>query len=271
MENVTDSWFEAGKKKRAAGWAVIVLMALGAFLTVKTINEIKSYAFIGRTEVPQNIITVTGTGDVLAVPDIATFNFSVREEAPVVKDAQNKAATKTNQAIAFLEQKGISDKDYKVTGYNIYPRYEYREKAGVGYTYPSGERYLAGYEVSQTIEVKVRSIEDAGDILSGIGEIGVSEVSGLSFSNDMDEELRKEAREKAIAEAREDAKNLARALGVSLGRIVNFSESGNYPVPMYYKASLMADGRGGGESVAPDINPGENKITSSVSITYEIR
>ena len=83
-----------------------------------------------------------------------------------------------------------------------------------------------------------------------------------------------QARDEAIADAKQKAEMLAKQLGVRLVRVVSYNDSGNYPQPMY--ARDMAYGMGGAENqstkaVAPSISIGENKVTSNVSITYEIR
>ena len=120
------------------------------------------------------------------------------------------------------------------------------------------------------MSVKVRTLADAGKLLSGIGELGASNLSGLSFDFDKRDELVREARGKAIAEARMEAVQLAKALGVRLVRLVSYSEGGGYP--MYYgKAEIAAYGRGGNSTAVPEIPVGEDKIISQVSLTYEIK
>ena len=127
-----------------------------------------------------------------------------------------------------------------------------------------------GYNVSQTVELKIRDISVAGEILSGIGEFGATDVSGLNFIVDNEDEINDQARDLAIQDARTQAKVLAKSLGVRLVKIVNFSENGDYPV-YYGMEKAMAVGGGMADSVAPQIPAGENTITSNVSITYEIR
>jgi uncharacterized protein YggE len=115
----------------------------------------------------------------------------------------------------------------------------------------------------------VRKIDSAGTILSGVGNLGASNVSGLNFSIDEEDKLKKEARDLAIEDARESGKILARSLGVKLVRIINFSESGYFPI---YREKFSADVMSvGGAAIAPEIPTGENKITSQVNIVYEIR
>jgi len=214
-----------------------------------------------------NTITVAGTGEVVVKPDIATVSFGVIAENLDVSKAQTDSATKINKIIDFLKTKGVDEKDIKTTNYNIYPRYDYGPVTQI-YPYNS-KQTLAAYVVSQTVEVKIRKIADAGAILSGVGEFGVTDVSGLTFSVDNQDTVKDQARDLAIQDAKAQAKVLAKGLGVKLVRITSFSEGGNYPI-MYSMDKAVATGMGG-DSVAPQIPVGENKITSNVSITYEIR
>lgn len=252
--------------KKVALTLGVVLIALVA---VKVVTEVKSMSYIGKSENALNVITVSGKGEVLATPDIATFSFSVTEEAANVGDAQTRATEKTNKILAQIKEAGVEDKDIKTSSYSIYPRYEYTN-AGI---YTSGTRYLAAYVVSQSVEVKVRAIENAGKILSGIGEFGATDISGLSFSVDEQDELARDAREIAIKDAREQAKVLANALGVDLGRITTFYESAPYqPYPVYYgKDMVMSVGASARPEAAPELPAGESKIVSNVTITYEIK
>jgi uncharacterized protein len=244
------------------------------FVVVKGVNEIRESKFIGGGTVPQSTITISGEGEVFAVPDIAMFSFGVDEEAGTVAKAQDGAAKKINAALAFLKDSGVKEKDIKTTNYSVYPRYEFRREEIVCITFPCpqppGERVLIGYQVSQNVSVKVRDVDEAGEILSGIGVLGVTNVSGLSFSVDDEDVLQREARQMAIEDAQDKAKELARDLGVRLVRIVSFSESGSQPYPRFF-AENAALGKGGDALVVPDIPVGENKIVSRVSISYEIR
>lgn len=250
---------------------MLVAGVLSLFLLVQAFAGIKGLRYIGGQNMT-GTISVSGKGEVVAVPDIATFSFSVSEEAPVVADAQKSATDKTNGILKFLVDNGVEEKDIKTTSYNIYPRYEY---AGDRYgQYGTGKRTLAAYVVSQSVEVKVREISEAGKLLTGVGEFGGSDVSGLSFAVDKYDDLLKEAREKAIAEARENADKLADDLGVNLVRVISYYDQS--PVyPMYYGKDVMNAGHGMGGDMrvesAPQLPAGENKIISNVSVTYEIR
>lgn len=273
MENMNDGVGKALGHKRLGTVVFLAVLFLATFLFMKTLAEIKAYGYIGGGVSSSNTITVSGTGDAFAAPDIATFSFSVSEEDETVAKAQDTATKKMNVAIALLRKAGIEDKDIQTTGYNIYPQYDYIRSVCNEYSCPPGRQELRGYQVSQTVSVKVRNIKDAGKILSDIGSVGVSNVSGLTFTIDDEEGPQREARQKAIDDARAKATELANDLGVRLVRVIGFSENnGGYPTVRFDAAVAMDEAAGGkGGAVAPEVPTGENKITSNVNITYEIR
>lgn len=215
-------------------------------------------------------ISFDGQGEVSAVPDIATISFSVRAEAKTMKEAQTVVTEKVNSALVFVRQNGVSEKDIKTTNYSSYPKYEYEQKACTQGYCPPGKQILTGFEVSQNIEVKVRNIDDSGKIVEGLANAGVTDMQGPNFAIDDEDALKAEARALAIKEAKEKARTLSRDLGVKLVRIVSFTESGApyYPI---YAMEAKSFGMGGDGVRAPELPTGENKITSNVTITYEIR
>jgi len=252
-----------------------VLIVLALFLLVKTYGALKTNTFIGQDIIARNTISVTGEGEVSAVPDIANFSFSVKEEAKTVEEAQIKATEKMNKALNFLNEVGINESEIKTTGYSIYPRYEWWSKEVQCLVAPcppvDRQRILVAYEVSQNISVELKDIDNAGKVLAGIGSLEVTNVSGLNFDIDEKDKLKREARQIAIDEAKSKAKELAKDLGVKLVRIVSYSsDDGNhrYAYPMMEKSMF---GMGGSDMAIPEIPVGENEIKSTVYITYEIK
>jgi uncharacterized protein YggE len=247
-----------------------VAIVLVAFLAVQTINGLKAYNYIG-TGSAQNTISVTGDGEVFATPDIATFTWSVTETGANVKDAQTKATTKVNAALESLKQNGIEEKDIKTVNFNANPKYEFTQSVCTSFSCPPSKQTLVGYEVTQSVSVKVRAVDNAGKVIDGVTSAGVSEVSSLSFTVDDQDALIAQARGEAIKKAKAKAKVLAKDLDVDLVRIVSFSDGNGYPTPIMYKMDAMTLQAGREASVAPSLPTGENKITSNVTITYEVR
>lgn len=256
------------KGKLVLSGAAAVLAVLTLFLLVKTFDALATF---GKGDMPyMNTITVEGTGEATAIPDTAMIGYSVTETGATVGEAQTKATEKMNAALAFLKDAGVEEKDTKTTSYNVYPEYEYQQPCYYGTCPVQSNPRIIGYQVSQSIEVKVRDTEKAGEILQGLGDVGVQNIYGPNFTVDDEDATREEARSEAIAEARAKAKRLAKELGVGLGKVVSFYENtGGYP---YY-----GEGYGGAmdasmtkEAPAPNLPVGENETSVSVSITYEI-
>lgn len=249
-----------------AGFA---LLSVGAvFLLVLTINQIRSGQYIGQAEDTQNTITVSGSGEATAIPDSARFTVGVTNEAETVSAAQQQSTNTMNEIIDYLKDQGVADEDIKTTRYDINPRYEYMENNSIPRR-PEGERQLVGYEVSQRVQVTVTDISQAGDLLSGVGERGADDVSGLSFVVEDRERLQQEAEVAAIENTRQKARQLADALGVNLKRVVSFNQSGGYRPTQYSRLETADDASGG--SASPQIPAGETRIEQQVEITYEIQ
>ncbi len=113
-------------------------------------------------------------------------------------------------------------------------------------------------------------MDDVGAIVQGLGNVGVSELNGPNFAIDKEDDLKAEARKKAIDDAREKAKVLAKDLGVSLVKISSFSEGGNYGGMVYSAKAEMAMDSGSAPAPAK-IPKGVQTVSSDVTITYEIR
>jgi len=113
--------------KRVSKWTAISLILLSAFLLMKVIADFKKLPNIGKEIYPQSTIMVTGKGEAYAIPDVATFSFSVVELGDTVKQAQEKADQKINKTLAAVRESGVQDKDIKTTNYNVYPKYEWNQ------------------------------------------------------------------------------------------------------------------------------------------------
>jgi hypothetical protein len=278
---------------KAAAWA---LCLLAIFLVVISIKEIKAIGYVGVNPQGPNTITVSGTGDAMAAPDVATFSFTVTETKTTVADAQKAATDKINSALKAVRDAGVADKDIQTESYYINPHYEYQSEscvytsgAGSGTSSsggtivplvsPSlppvpicrpGRNVLTGYDVSQSIQVKVRELGKAGAIFTSIGSLGVESVNGLTFSVDNPDSVQAEARTKAIADAQSKAKELAKELGVRLVRITSFSDNNYSPRPMMYAMGAAVGSESSKDVTPPEVPAGEQKMTDTVSITYEI-
>lgn len=265
-----DTFVNSLEKYKVAKYIAAFVVIVSVFFTIKAVTAIKEYRYVGKGVYPSSVISVNGKGEILVKPDIASINYSIVENAKTAKDAQDKATKKSNDTLSAIKALGVDEKDIKTIGYNIYPKYESTSAPCSQYYCPPFKSEITGYEVSQTFEVKVRSIEKSGDVLAKIGEMGVSNVSGISFVTDDMDKLKADAKELAIKDAKEKAKKLAKDLGVSIKKVTSYYDNTD---------NIYGYGEGMGGSVmsakvdsrmSPEIPTGENKVTASVTITYEI-
>lgn len=234
-----------------------------------------TYKAAGGVYTGQLNISVRGTGEILAKPDIGQFSFSVLAEGENAAEAQDASAEAVNAIIAYLTEAGVDEDDIKTQYYNLNPKYRYEERVCAPNMYcPPGERVTDGYEVSQSIMVKVRDLDQSGELISGVGERGATNISNLQLTIDDESVLKAQAREQAITDAQEKAQELAEDLGVRLVRMTSYWEDeGPYYPAMGYGGEMMAMDASEEAMVrtAPSIPTGENTITSNVTISYEVR
>lgn len=267
MNNPFSEVFENGGVRLAF---IGTLCILALFLLAETMNIAANF---GRPSSPAtDTITVQGSGQATLPPDVARISFTVENTKLTVADAQAATTKQANAALDFVKKQGIADKDVKTLSYNISPQYSYPNPCPSGALCPDYSRApkITGYQVSETVQVTMHDLSQVGAMLGGLGELGVQNLNGPAFALDDPTAGYDAARADAISKAKEQADRLAKQLGVSLNKIVNFSESsGGYSYPMY------AYGMGGGvaesKAATPSVPTGENTYNASVSITYEIR
>lgn len=247
---------------------VIAVIAL-IIIAVKSIDHDRYQPGNGQ---PLPSITVRGKGEVVTVPNIATMSFSVENTSKAMADAQSAVSTKANALVAVLEKIGIAEKDIKTDGFTAYPKYDYTAPSvscAPGYC-PGTNQVISGYTVSHSYSVKIRDLGKINDVAKALTDANVSSISGPTFEVDNIDQVKNDARDKAIADAKVQAKALASQLGVRLKGIVDFQavDNGGY-MPVAYAAM---DSRMMKEAAAPapDIKPGESTIKTEVSITYRI-
>jgi len=234
--------------------SIVLMIVVIAFVAV-LINE--------KTGANENLISVSGLGEVYVTPDVGFVTISVKTENRNVSVATDENSQKMNEVIEYIKSEGVESKDLKTTGYNINPRYEWNND--------TGKRTLAGYEVSQSLNVKIRDLSKVGTIISNATSKGANDVSSLSFIVDDDEEAKAEAKELAINDAKAKAKELEELLGIKMVRIVSFSESGYVPIRVAYDEAVNFKKQLSSSIAVPTIETGENKITSTITITYSIK
>ena len=185
------------------------------------------------------LITVSGEGDVMAVPDIAELRVGVQTgPKKTAKEAMTALEKSMNEVLASVRAMKIEEKDIRTEQLMLNPSYDWSD----------GKQTLRGYEATQSLVVKVRDMDNVGNVLSGVANVGENQIGGVQFTIDDSDTLREQARKEAIEKAQAKAQKLASDLGMRLGKIKGYNEGGDYVLPpMPYAA------RGMGGEVAMDM------------------
>ena len=209
----------------------------------------------------QTGIWVSGQGEVNVVPDIAVLSVGVEVQKTTVSEAYSVAEETMEDIIQTLIDNGIMEEDIKTQYFNINQVTDYRS---------SQPDVIVGYTVRNIAGVTIRDIDKTSDILGVVAAAGGDyiRINNLSFSVDDPEPYRQEARDKALADAREKAEQIAETSDVNLGEPTYIAESSYTPYPIDYGMAIQAPIVVSESGVS--ISPGETTIAVTVQVAYSI-
>jgi hypothetical protein len=206
-------------------------------------------------------ISVTGHGEVEAPPDTGFFDVGVQVSAPTVAAARDGAASAADRVISALKKDGVDAKDIQTQNFSISPEYDYSKN--------SSRPTIVGYQVSNTVSVKVRKLDNFSKIVDDASAAGGDAVrlSGIRFGIEDDKKLLDQARAAAMEDAKQKADQLARLGGVKLGPPQTISESQTTRPPQTFG---VAEKGAGDVSIPTPIEAGTGKVTVDLSIRWAI-
>jgi uncharacterized protein YggE len=212
-------------------------------------------------ETATRTISVTGTGKVDLVPDIAYISIGVHTQNKDISEAvtsNNSATKKMKEALVKL---GVADKDIQTSNFSIYPQQQYDKEGQM--------TDVVIYSVDNNVMVTVRKLDQIGQLLGEAVKAGANSINNIQFDVDNKSQAQAEARKAAVDDARKQAEELAKAAGVTVGEIQSISVY-TAEVPMY----SMYSGRGSFETAAASnvpISAGQMTVTVTVNATYLIK
>ena len=173
-------------------------------------------------------IWVNGTGKATGDPDLGIISLGVEALADSAAEARGLAAEAIDRTISSLRGNNVDDRDMQTSQFSISPRYDNQEVTRCIGCRVEFERVLIGYQVNNTLTVKVRDLDNMGGIIDGATEAAgnLVRINRVSFTIEDTKPLQNEAREEAIADMLTKANAMAELAGVELGKLVFLTESG---------------------------------------------
>jgi len=205
-------------------------------------------------------ITVGGRANVAGTPDTLRLDLSVVATASSVSEALASANLSGGAVQKSLLDNGVQRKDLQTSGLNIQPEYDYSN---------GGTPRLKGYQVSESVNAKLRSLVRAGDVIGKAVSAGGNavRVNGISLDLEDTGALVSSAREKAFAEAKTKAEQYAKLAGRGLGDALSISEDVSNPSPI----AMPYAGMDSAKSTSVPIQPGSQDVSVSVTVGFSMR
>lgn len=236
----------------AAG--AIVAIALVAAVAISAWDHDGGRATAAETDATRTI-NVSGEGRVSMTPDVAVLNLGVNMRDPQLATAQSNATATMNAVRDALRAAGVAERDIQTSQYSVYVEQDYNQP----------NQPVIGYVVTQMVTAKVRQIDQAGETIQAAVDAGANQISGIWFTLEDTSDAIRQARERAVADARERAEHLARLANATLGPVQTISEGYSTPgAPVPYAADAVAERAAG----APSIDAGTMEVVVSVSVSY---
>ncbi len=216
-------------------------------------------------------IWVSGEATVSLEPDLALLNIGVESMKSTVVEARDEAAKAMDAILKILSARGIEGRDVQTRSFNISPRYEFREVIDEGFR--TNRQVLVGYQVSNSVAIKIRDLDAAGDIIDEVVAVGgdVLRINGISFTVEDPKPFMAQLREDAVNDALAKARHFAQLTSVSLGRLVFISESGGaIPQARGFDTRSFAIAEAAPAFQSTSISGGELELRMTVQAVFDI-
>ncbi|MHB8903769.1 MAG: SIMPL domain-containing protein [Patescibacteria group bacterium] len=211
-------------------------------------------------------VTITGQGKVSYSPDLAIITLGVQiDKIAKPEEALNQLNTKVASIIKAVNAVGISSDDIQTQNYSLYPQYDYKDNVSS----------VTGYNANEQLVIKVKNYDknsdNLGKIIAAASKAGANQVNNLSFDSSRLNDLKQEARVKAINDAKEKSSALAMAAGVQLKDISGWYENLVQPLPYVTDMSAKGGMGGGGGAITPSMPTSDREVIIEIGVTYNLK
>ena len=208
-----------------------------------------------KNDLSQPTIDVVGKAIVKTIPDEVTIKVQLENKGKDPQLLKQKNDIIINDILFFLNGISIPEKYVKTTYLRLNKNYDYQTKS-------------YHYVASQSISIFLTDLNSYELLMNGLMNRGINRVDGILFSSSIVNELKSEARKKAIENAKMKAQEYAGVLNQSIGKAVSISEFSNKNQNLFsYKSGPMQS------SDAPVTNQqtisiGEIEIVSKINVSF---
>ena len=249
------SWSNPKFIRRVLGMLLIAAVVIVALVRDRIVNN------------QQWQVSVTGQGRVSYQPDIANVTVGVQiDKAATAELALNQLNDKITKVVAAVKAAGVAADDIQTQTYSLYPQYDYKDTVSK----------VSGYSANQQLTVKVRNADKKDNLVSKVlaeaTKAGANQVVSVTFDVSNINDLKQQARLKAMADARSKVKDQASGAGVRLGKVIGWWEN-IIQAPGVFNPAYGGMGgiERGGPVTAPQVPSGTQEVIVEVSLNYRVK
>ena len=208
-------------------------------------------------------VTVSGQGEISALPDEALIKLGVEARASDQKAAQAEVEKVVRDFLGAARKLEIPKSAIKTAQMQIRPEYDWSK---------GNSRQLIGYYVQRSIEVKLSDLSKLGLVMEQATDLGVNQAQSPQLLSSRKDDLLREALSKAATNARLNAEAVATTLGAKLGKVRNISTTNVSfrpppgPRMMAMESRSLKAGAGGADTY----ETGEIKYSADVTVEFDL-
>jgi uncharacterized protein YggE len=210
------------------------------------------------TSAADRTIVAPGLGRVTVEPDVAAVRLGVSITRPTATDAREAAAATMTAVLEAITAAGVARRDVRTSLVGLGPITDYSSERGPRVT---------GYQLTNTVELTVRDLRLAGQVIDAGLAAGASSLDGLEFRLDDPAPAEDVARRAAVADARRRATTLATAADIRLGPVVGIIEDSRR-APMFERGGIEGMALKAGSDTP--IEAGTQDVVITVVVTFLI-
>jgi len=175
----------------------------------------------GQTLNSGEYIAVIGKASGSYIPDMVTFDFSISATEKKQIDAVEKMNDQSEKVITIISRLGYDTKDVKLSNYEL----------GEDIDYSGDKPKKNGFQASVSFELEIKYTEDSfNSLIDSISAYKIPDLSftySSSFSDNLQDKIKKELIARASDDAENIAKTLAKSRNVEIGSIFSIEYTNN--------------------------------------------
>ena len=200
-------------------------------------------------------LTVQGTGNASATPDVVTVSVAIDVTDPSAQASLVDDNSKANAVTAALKQGGVADKDIQTSNVSIQPNYNLAGN-------------ITGYAMTNTLTAKLRNFSTAGSVIDAVTAAAgnAARIDSLTFSIEDQRKVEDTARNDAVHQAVSHARSMAQAAGERLGPVCSLSDDSS---PTYFNVGPLRASANAVASPVP-LQAGSQQVSAQITLVYAL-